>query len=70
MSNDPNQNQINQNQYETTEKYTINPNENNYAYINPNTNFQQTIIQVDEKNIQTNDKILIIPIYQIMKFYK
>ena len=62
MSNDPNQNQINQNQYETTEKYTINPNENNYAYINPNTNFQQTIIQIDEKNIQTNDKILIIPI--------
>ena len=40
MSNDPNQNQINQNQYETTEKYTINPNENNYVYINPNTNFQ------------------------------
>ncbi len=53
MSNEINKNQMTQNQYELTEKYTINPNENNYENINPN--YQQVIVP-------PNQNILIIPI--------
>ena len=53
MSNEINKNQMTQNQYELTEKYTINPNENNYENINPN--YQQVIAP-------PNQNILIIPI--------
>ena len=53
MSNEINKNQMTQNQYELTEKYTINQNDNNYANINPN--YQPAILP-------QNQNILIIPI--------
>lgn len=44
MSNEMNKNQTTQNQYELTEKYVINPSDNNYANINPNIDSQQPTI--------------------------